>query len=436
MAHESVFLSGALVEKRIAAHKQGASKGLFSVCSAHPFVLACAIQFGIKKQVPIVIESTCNQVNQYGGYTGLTPAQFSSRLLEQIQNASSRSPGVLLGGDHLGPFPWRSKPADAALTEAARLVAEAVGAGYRKIHLDASMALGSEDLSGDSRDAIIAERTAQLCQTAESAVEDSSQKPVYVIGTEVPAPGGEVGGSVEVHVTEIADVDESLALVKGAFQAAELDSAWERVVAVVVQPGVEFFNDRILDYEPGRAQKLSRYIEEIPNFVFEAHSTDYQTQASLKNLVRDHFMILKVGPALTFAYREGIFALEAIEKALAKFHSGWQPSEIAQVIDVKMREHPADWQSHYSGSPSEQAFLRKYSFRDRIRYYWASARVEGALQRLFANLESCEVPLPLISQHFPAQYEKIRGGELDLTPQSWVADRVFAVLERYQDAVG
>ena len=55
-------------------------------------------------------------------------------------------------------------------------------------------------------------------------------------------------------------------------------------------------------------------IEQYDRLIFEAHSTDYQTPAALAALVRDHFAILKVGPALTFALREALWALDCIER--------------------------------------------------------------------------------------------------------------------------
>lgn len=44
-------------------------------------------------------------------------------------------------------------------------------------------------------------------------------------------------------------------------------------------------------------------VNDYSHLVFEAHSTDYQTKEAYKQLVHDHFAILKVGPALTFAMR-------------------------------------------------------------------------------------------------------------------------------------
>ena len=65
--------------------------------------------------LPLLIEATCNQVNQDGGYTGMTPADFR-RFVEGIA-ARTGFPAdrLMLGGDHLGPNPWKSLPADQAM---------------------------------------------------------------------------------------------------------------------------------------------------------------------------------------------------------------------------------------------------------------------------------------------------------------------------------
>ena len=64
------------LDELVQAQKRGEAKGLPSICSAHKFVLRTAIRSGIRTGKPILIEATCNQVNQYGGYTGMTPAAF------------------------------------------------------------------------------------------------------------------------------------------------------------------------------------------------------------------------------------------------------------------------------------------------------------------------------------------------------------------------
>ena len=103
---------------------------------------------------------------------------------------------------------------------------------------------------------------------------------------------------------------------------------------MVVQPGVEYGDDHIFDYDRAAAAELSRFITTQPGLVYEAHSTDYQTPAALRALVEDHFAILKVGPALTFAYREAVFALELIEREWLAGRPGITLSGVRSALDA------------------------------------------------------------------------------------------------------
>ena len=71
--------------------------------------------------------------------------------------------------------------------------------------------------------------------------------------------------------------------------------------------------------------------------VYEAHSTDYQTRDALRALVKDHFAILKVGPGLTFAMREALWALDAIDQELTPEH---QQAHLRDTVLERMREQP------------------------------------------------------------------------------------------------
>jgi D-tagatose-1,6-bisphosphate aldolase subunit GatZ/KbaZ len=425
------MIDGSWLQSLVKDHNQGESKGVFAVCSSHPMVLESSLEYAVKTKRPVLIESTCNQVNQYGGYTGWKPLEFVEQILNMQDTFQGTKPQMLLGGDHLGPYPWRSLAEDEALRKAYQLVVDYVEAGYGKIHLDASMHLGSDDPAKPLTIDRAAERTAYLCQAAEQSIKAGAAKPVYVIGSEVPAPGGEQEGQAGVAVTTAERLQETITQTKEAFNALGLEKAWERVIAVVVQPGVEFYDQDIETYNPAQAQHLSELIENYSNLAYEAHSTDFQPQASLENLVRDHFVILKVGPELTFTYREGIFALEQIELALAPLHPGWALSHISKILDHVMELNPENWQDYYPGSTEKQAFSRKYSFLDRIRYYWNYEEVRQAKTRLFANLNSCSLPLSLIRQYFPHQYQKIRAGALENHPGELVRDKIHLVLERY-----
>jgi len=126
--------------------------------------------------------------------------------------------------------------------------------------------------------------------------------PWYVSGA--PNAGWDDDDLHELRVTTPEAARATIAAHRSAFADAGFADAWPRALALVVQPGVEFDHHKVIDYQPDQARALSASIAAEPQFVCEAHSTDYQTPANLRALVRDHFAILKVGPAATFALRE------------------------------------------------------------------------------------------------------------------------------------
>jgi D-tagatose-1,6-bisphosphate aldolase subunit GatZ/KbaZ len=352
------------LDRVVAAQKSGDAKGITSICSAHPFVLEAALQHGLERKQPILIEATCNQVNQFGGYTGMTPEDFVHFVHKVADRVGFPREHILLGGDHLGPNVWQNESAESAMQKSDALISEYVKAGFTKIHLDCSMKLAN-DPEGNLNVAMIAQRGARLAKIAETAhgLDNKANALRYVIGTEVPVPGGATGPEETVSVTKVEEAQQTIYVTHAAFVRERLEAAWERVVGVVVQPGVEFGDDFIFSYRSEAAHQLSKFIESQP-MIFEAHSTDYQTREALRNLVRDHFAILKVGPGLTFAFREAVFALATIE---AELISEAECSNIVRVLEAAMMENSQYWQKYYPGDAKQQTFKRKFSFSDRIR---------------------------------------------------------------------
>ena len=257
----------------LAEHKRGAVIGIPSVCSANRFVIETCMQQALSDDSPLLVESTCNQVNQYGGYTGMDAAGFTAYMGEITAQTDFPPERLILGGDHLGPYPWASESPASAMDKARRLVGDYVAAGYIKIHLDASMPLGGED--GIDL-ATSAQRAAALCQAAEEAASqsDPAYQPQYIIGTEVPTPGGAREMKDTVQATHPDDIQQTLEITRQAFRQRGLEAAWERVIAVVAQPGVEYGDDFVSAYQRDRAAGLSSLIQGYPNLVYEAHSTD------------------------------------------------------------------------------------------------------------------------------------------------------------------
>ena len=416
-------------------NRGGEPVGTYAVCSAHPWVLEASIRTSVEDGSLLHLESTSSQVNQLGGYSGQTPGQFAQAVRAAAQEAGLPPERILLGGDHLGPYPWRGEPAGSALEKGCELARQCVAAGYHKIHLDASMACGGDPVPLGPE--VIAERAAILCCAAEGAAGQlpvGSPPPLYVIGTEVPVPGGEVGPSEPPALSTVEEVESTLELFARAFSRRGLAPAWDRVIGLVVQPGVEFGDNLVWDYDAGKARALSAALPRRPALVYEAHSTDYQRPSALAAMVKDHFAILKVGPALTFAFREAVFALSAIERELFAGRAATRISRVREELDAAMLRHPAYWQPYYRGDATDLRLARAFSLSDRCRYYWHAPAVQHELELLLKNLAGCRLPLGLLSQYLPAECEAVRCRRLQLEPSALIHHHVRAVLESYAAA--
>lgn len=405
--------------------------GLASVCSAHEIVLEAALLQARDEAAPVLIEATCNQVNHVGGYTGLTPAQFRDVVYGIADRVGYPRHRVVLGGDHLGPNPWRHLSAPRALEEAERMVAAYASAGFAKIHLDTSMGCAGE--AGHLDDAVTAERAAHLAAICEASVPDGGRRPVYVIGTEVPTPGGLQSTTEEVHVSTPEAVLATLDAHRKSFVAAGAVQAFDRVLAIVAHPGVEFDNEKVFVYEPDRAKELSGLLPQLGGMVFEGHSTDYQPAAALAALVEDGFRVLKVGPWLTFAMREALYALDDAAKWLVQ---GWPDRSLASCLEREMLDNPRHWKRYYSGDEPTQKLLRHFSYSDRARYYWSAPAVLEALGALFDVLGDRPLPPGVLSQCLPEMRDRVGAGIVSNHPRALVIEMVRDVLRRYSGACG
>ena len=407
------------------ARRSGQIRAIASVCSAHPDVIGAALAFGRMVGGPMLIEATCNQVNQDGGYTGMTPADFRSFVLAIAAVEGFDPANLMLGGDHLGPNPWTYLTAIAAMEKARAMVAAYVQAGFGKIHLDASMACADDPTP--LPDATIAARNAQLAAVAEA--HQGAEAPVYVIGTEVPIPGGALEEVMHLAVTTPHAAATTVALHSAAFAGAGIAGAFARVVGLVVQPGVEFGNENVVAYRPQDAQALSRSQSDLP-MVFEAHSTDYQTPQALAELVQDGFGILKVGPGLTFALREALYALDQVADVLYPRRG----PGLRDRMEMVMLANPKYWEKYYPGDTAHQQVQRHFSYSDRIRYYWADPVATAAVADLMARFDGVDIPQPLISQFFGQAYPDVMTRALAPTAQALLRDSVTRVLRVYHAA--
>ncbi|MFN3825820.1 MAG: class II D-tagatose-bisphosphate aldolase non-catalytic subunit [Pseudorhodobacter sp.] len=389
-----------LLRSIIARNRKGAAAAIPSVCSAHADVLRASLLLAEKLDRPLVVEATSNQVNQFGGYTGMRPSDFAAFVARLAREMGVDRDRIVLGGDHLGPQVWRAGPADAAMDHAIVMVADYARAGFTKIHLDCSEGCMGEPAQVD--DATAAERSALLAEACDGAAPDAGAM-AYVIGTEVPPPGGAraEGQDDGPHPETIAPTTPeaaraTLAAHRAAFAARRLDALWPRVCGLVVQPGVEFSATAIHHLPIGDGAALRSVLDDWPGMGFEAHSTDYQHPEAYPRLAGQGFAIHKVGPALTFAFRKAVYGLDMIART-----AGLDLKPLPEVMEQAMLARPEFWQRHYAATDAAQhRLLRHFSYADRIRYYWREAEACDAIDRLFAALKEIPIPVSALAQCF------------------------------------
>lgn len=402
------------IQQMILEYHSGRKRGIYSCCCANEIVIRAALKQALNSEQYVLIEATANQVNQNGGYTGMTPDDFMRYVCAIADSVGFPKERLILGGDHLGPLTWADLPEQEAMANACELVRSYVAAGFTKIHIDTSMKLLGDNPSIRLSDETIARRGALLCEVAEEGYRNyrkehpEAQPPVYVVGSEVPIPGGTQTDETMV-ITSPADCENTIAAFSRAFAARGLQDAWTRVVGLVVQPGVEFGSSSVTDYDREKARPLCAVLKAHPQICFEAHSTDYQTQEHLRQMVEDGYLILKVGPALTFALREALLALDSVEQEL---YPG-TASHYRAVLEQIMAEAPEKWEKYYHGTPAKQRLACIYSLSDRQRYYSGNELLKNAYNVMMEHLGKAPIPAVLLSQYLPIQYTKIRRGCLE-----------------------
>ena len=422
--------------KIVTIQKSGKAVGIYSACSANSFVIEAVLKKGLEDNSCVLIESTANQCDQFGGYTGMKPIDFKNYVYEIADKLGFDKNKIFLGGDHLGPLTWTSLNEKEAMANSEVLIDAYVSAGFTKIHVDTSMKVADDDPNVRLSDETIARRGVHLVKVAENAYKKlletnpDAVEPVYIVGSEVPIPGGSQAAVDEgVQVTKVEDFTATMNTFKDTFEKEGISDVWDRVLGIVVQPGVEEKDSGCTEYDRSKAVELAKAIRTIPDLVFEGHSTDYQTKIKLREMVEDGVAILKVGPGLTFAAREGLYALSFIEDEACKAN-GKTPSNFREVLDEEMLKNDKHWKKHYHGTDAEIALKRKYSFSDRSRYYYTTDAVKAAIDTLLDNLkDGC--PLNLLSQFMPIQYTKVREGVLKNDPKELVLDRIGNTIDEY-----
>lgn len=428
-----------LMKDMVQQRKAGKIIGVPSYCTANDIVIEALIRQAKELDLDILIEATANQVNQFGGYTGMKPADFRDFVYEIADRAGYPHDRIVLGGDHLGPLTWVNEPEESAMEKAVTLVKLFVEAGYKKIHLDTSMRVADDPTDKPLTDETVARRGARLYQACEDSYQEllkknpEEKRPVFIIGSEVPIPGGAQEQEDSISVTKPEAVAATLEEYKKQFASVSDPNAFDNVIGIVVQPGVEFGDDEVFPYNRENAAELCSRIATFDGIYMEGHSTDYQPPECLKKMVEDGVAILKVGPALTFGLRDGLFAMSRIEKVLVPESDR---VDFPELLEKLMLDDTSKWVKYYHGSEREIAIKRRYSLSDRCRYYFAMPEIREAIEKLIKNIDAQEIPTGLLYQYMPLQYKKVRDGKLKKDARTLLMSFVTDVADDYNYASG
>ena len=402
--------------------------GIFSVCTANSVVIRSALRFALAENCTLAIEATANQVDQFGGYTGMTPAQYAEMVKKIAAEEKVSADHYILGGDHLGPLTRCGEVEEDAMQFSRELVRQYVLAGFAKIHIDTSMRLASDDPNAPLAVEVCARRGAELAAVVWEAyaelkkTEPNAPRPCLVIGSEVPIPGGSKEHEDSVTPTSPEDFLAQVDAFRAAFRQHGVP--FDDVVGFVVQPGVEFGDDFACQYSHDNAAALIAALGKTEGLVFEGHSTDYQTKYSLRALVDDRVAILKVGPALTYALREALFLAEMALKDM-----GVPCPAFRDTLHSIMTDSDKYWRKYYTGTPEEIEYKLLFSYSDRCRYYLPYPEVSAAIDAIM----DCDALIPeaLLSLYFPRQYARFMEGKLSARPADVIMDRVADFMRDY-----
>ena len=413
---------------------RGSAAGLCSVCSSHALVIEAAVRLAGRTKKPLLIEATANQVNQHGGYSGLTANAFVD-FVHRLCAQNTVDPGlVLVGGDHLGPYPWRGMPAEPAMLEAERLVRHFVRAGaMRSISMRAwpsPMILVRRSIP------VVPHRapSGSVVLLRRKRVSAGTRNRCTLLEPKCPLREGKSQrsrGGLPPLLRSLTTFAKQSRCTSGSSMRQRLMTHGTGLSPWWCQPGIEFDALTVYPYRRDLATGLVSALADFPGLLFEGHSTDYQSTSALRALVEDGFAVLKVGPELTFTLRESLFGLGAIEEELLGSRDG--ASRLRVTVLETMREKPESWKGYYR----EDALLplrMTYGYSDRVRYYWNQPRVARAVERLFANLGQAEIPLQLISQFLPHLRPAPDLPSAARTPRELVLSIIEAQLSRYIEA--
>lgn len=390
------------------------NKSLPSFCTSNEDVINSIINFCKKYKLPILIESTSNQVNQFGGYSKLKPSEFKRKIEKLSKNNLFPKKNIIFGGDHLGPLPWKKLDKKIAMNRAKNLVKLYFNSKFNKLHIDTTIKLKNDKTFNKE---IIKNRSKKLLSNLNNKY---TKKLILVLGSEVPPAGG---GMIKRKYNKNLEneIISEIHLYKKIFK----DLKVKNKLNLVVDPGLSF-NDTKVFKSKNNVLKFLKKISKLMNVEYEAHSTDYQSLLELKKLVKSNFKFLKVGPELTYNFTNAILKMSKIEKKYTKNHS-----DIKNIILKTLKQNKKNWMDYYNRADINKVLIGKF---DRLRYYWNDINIKKAKNKLFQNIDNLDKRILLRDMGIKNNNQVLLSLSNESNSTIIINSYIFKVLQKYYKA--
>ena len=342
-------------------------KSIPSFCTANEDVIKIILLYCKINNVPCLIECTSNQVNQFGGYTKKSPKEFRDYVFEIAQKINFNKKNIFLGGDHLGPLPWKNLNSNLAIKNSIKMINNYLDSKFCKIHIDTSIKCKNDKIFNSQTKF---ERARKILKKLKFK---NKSDIFYVVGSEVPTSGSDIKKLLKPTSFDTIKKD-SIRYSQILFEKTHRYKTY----GLVIEVGMKYKDKSIQKPNFRNFLKKKKFSLEN-NFVYEAHSTDFQSIYTLKKLVNNNFKFLKVGPELTFLYLRSLFFMQKIENFFKdKNNSNFKKSLIKEML--KNRKY---WINFYKKNSLKQFLNSQY---DRSRYYLDLENVKKSIFKLKSNI--------------------------------------------------
>lgn len=355
----------------------GPPRTLLVVCPNSRSVIEAAVHAAARHQAPLAFTATLNQVDEDGGYTGMTHYDLAQTVRETVRKTCFDGP-VSLAVDHGGPFlkdrhrmeGWSPAAARAGVRDS---FAAAIRAGFDLIHVDCTV---DPELSEGEGVPVpdMAERTVALIADAEQVRREGAFSPVaYEVGTD------EAGGAL----TDPLEWRDFLGRVRAGLVARGLGDV--SLAFAVGNVGTDLHTHH---FDAEVAKRLARVAAPF-GCALKGHYTDDVDHP--RAYPAAGVGAANVGPEFSEREYEGLMTLESMEAAMiADGRIGWKGG-----LEAALRQAVVDsgrWQKWLLPPEKGREFdelsseRRAWLVRTGARYVWTRPSVVAARKRLYQNM--------------------------------------------------